>query len=47
MFESMIAVDFQSVFHSEIHQSNIFYFIKIIFDISISNDLKNIKKILI
>jgi hypothetical protein len=36
MFESMVAVAFQSSFHLEIYQNNIFYFLKIIFDISAS-----------
>jgi hypothetical protein len=37
-------VAFQSVFYSEIHQNNIFYFKKIIFDISTSKGSENIKK---
>jgi hypothetical protein len=36
LFESVIAVTFQSVFHLEIYQNNIFYFLKIIFDINVS-----------
>jgi hypothetical protein len=33
----VVVVAFQSVFHSEMHQNNIFFiFLKIIFDISIS-----------
>jgi hypothetical protein len=48
VFENIIAVDFQSVFHSKMHQNNIFlYFLKIIFDISASKKSKNTKKILI
>jgi len=40
----MVAV----AFHLEIYQNNIFfYFLKIIFDISVSKLFKNIKKILI
>jgi hypothetical protein len=36
VFGSMVAVAFQSAFHSKTHQNNIyiFYFLKIIFDIS-------------
>jgi hypothetical protein len=38
----MVAVTFQSVFHSEMYQNNIFfYFLKIIFDISTSKLSKN------
>ena len=33
---SAVAVVFQSVFCAEIHPNNIFYFLKIIFDISTS-----------
>jgi len=36
MFESVVAVAFQSSFYLEIYQNNIFYFLKIIFDISSS-----------
>jgi hypothetical protein len=36
MFESVVAVAFQNSFHLEIYQNNIFYFLKIIFDISAS-----------
>jgi hypothetical protein len=37
VYKSVVAVAFQSVFHLEIHQNNIFfYFLKIIFDISVS-----------
>jgi hypothetical protein len=36
MFESVVAVAFQSSFYLEIYQNNIFYFLKIIFDISAS-----------
>jgi hypothetical protein len=43
VFESVIPVAFQSVFHSEIYQNNIyFYFLKIIFDINTSKGSKNI-----
>jgi hypothetical protein len=34
VFGSVVAVDFQSVFHSEKYANNIFYFLKIIFEIS-------------
>jgi hypothetical protein len=37
VFENVVTVAFQSIFRSEMHQNNIFfYFLKIIFDISIS-----------
>jgi hypothetical protein len=32
---SVVAVVFQSVFHSEMYQNNVFHFLKIIFDISV------------
>jgi hypothetical protein len=36
VFESVVMVAFQSVFYLEMHQNNIFfYFLKIIFDISV------------
>jgi hypothetical protein len=47
VFESVVVVAFQSVFHSEMHQNNIFYFKKIIFNISASKQFKNTKNILI
>jgi hypothetical protein len=44
VFESVVVV----VFHSEIHQNNIFfYFLKIIFDISVSKLFENTKEILV
>jgi hypothetical protein len=36
----MVIVVSQSVFRSEIHENNIFYFLKIIFNISTSKQLK-------
>jgi hypothetical protein len=38
MFGNVVAdlVAFQNAFHLKIHQNNIFYFLKIIFNISIS-----------
>ena len=36
VFESMVAVVFQSIFYSEMHQNNIFLFKKLIFNINIS-----------
>ena len=37
VFRSAVAVTFQSVFYSEMYRNNIFfYFLKIIFDISVS-----------
>ena len=48
VFGSMVAVAFQSVFHSEKLTNNIFYyFLKIIFEISTSKWFENIKNILI
>jgi hypothetical protein len=46
VFESVVAVTFQSVFNSEMHQNNILFF-KFIFDINASKRFKNTKKILI
>jgi hypothetical protein len=36
MFESVVVIVFQSVFHLKMHQNNFFNFLKIIFDISTS-----------
>jgi hypothetical protein len=47
LFVNVAAVAFQSTFHSKIHQNNIFYCLKIIFDISILKLFKNNKKKLI
>jgi len=47
MFRIVVTVVFYSVFYSEIYQNNIFYFLKIIFDINASKWSKNTKKILI
>jgi len=45
---SVVAVAFQSDFHSKLHQNNVFFiFKKIIFDITHQNDPKTLKKILI
>jgi len=47
MFKSVVIVAFQSVFHSEMHQNNIYYFLKkIIFDVNHQNNPKNIKQLL-
>jgi hypothetical protein len=43
----MIVVAVQSIFRLEMYQNNIFYFLKIIFDISISKKSKNIKKLIL
>ena len=45
----VVAVAFESVFHLEMYQNNIyfFYFFKIIFDISVSKWFENTKNILI
>jgi hypothetical protein len=42
VFESVVAVAFQSVFNSEMHQNNILFF-KFIFDINASKRFKNTK----
>jgi hypothetical protein len=42
MFKSVVAVAFQSVFHAEMHQNNIFF--KIIFEIGASKRSKTYKK---
>jgi hypothetical protein len=44
---SAVAVAFQSVFRVKIHQNDIFLFLKIIFEISISKQFKTYKKKLI
>jgi hypothetical protein len=44
LFVGVIAVAFQSVFNIEIYQNNFFF--KINFKISVSNDLKYIKKLI-
>jgi hypothetical protein len=44
---SAVAVAFQSVFRVKIHQNDIFLFLKIIFEISISKQFKIFKKKLI
>jgi hypothetical protein len=46
VFESVVAIVFQKVFHSEMHQNNIYFlfFKKIIFYINTSKLSKNIKK---
>jgi len=36
LFESVVVVIFQSAFHSKIYHNNIFYFLKIIFNIIVS-----------
>jgi hypothetical protein len=44
----MVEVAFQSVFRLKMYQSNVFfYFLKFIFDISISKRSKNTKKIIL
>jgi hypothetical protein len=45
VFESVVVVAFQSAFCSEMHQNNIFYFKKIIFNINTSKKFKNKKNI--
>jgi hypothetical protein len=45
VFGIVVVVDFQSVFHLEMHQNNIFfYFFKFIFDINTSKQSKNNQK---
>jgi len=43
LFENVITVVFQSIFHIEIHQNDIFLFFKIIFEIGVSKRFKIIK----
>jgi hypothetical protein len=43
MFGSVVAVAFQITFRAEMHASNVFYFLKIIFDISTSKQSKTYK----
>ena len=46
LFGSMVAVAFQSVFHSEIYQNNIFFIFKKLFLIwAYQTDLKTLKNI--
>ena len=33
MFRNVVAVIFQNIFYAEMHQNNVFYFLKIIFEI--------------
>jgi len=40
MFGSLVVVAFQITFHAEMHVNDFFYFLKIIFDISISKRFK-------
>jgi hypothetical protein len=47
VFGNVVGVAFQSVFYLEMHQNNVFYFLKFIFDISTSKQFKNTKKQLI
>jgi hypothetical protein len=45
LFISVVVIVFQSIFHLENYQNNIFfYFLEIIFDISASKKFKNTKK---
>ena len=44
VFESVVPVAFHSAFHSEMHQNNFFYFLKIILILAYQNDLKTQKK---
>jgi len=44
VFISVVMIVFQSDFHLEMYQNNIFYFKKVIFDISIWKWYENIKK---
>jgi hypothetical protein len=43
VFESVVSIAFQSVFHLQMHQNNFFYFLKIIFNIIASKQSKNTK----
>jgi len=44
MFGSVIAVAFQSAFHSEMYQNNVFFLKKTILTLAHQNDLKTPKK---
>jgi len=46
LFENVVTVAFQSVFHAEMHQNDVFYFLKIIFEISASKRSKTHQKII-
>jgi len=43
VFDSVVAVAFQITFCAEMHANDIFYFLKIIFDISILKQFKTYK----
>jgi len=43
VFGSVVAVAFQIAFHAEIHTNDVFYFLKIIFNISTSKRSKKYK----
>jgi hypothetical protein len=43
----MVVIAFQSVFYLEMHQDNVFYFLKFIFDINSLKQFKNTKTKLI
>jgi hypothetical protein len=43
VFDSVVAVAFQITFRAEMHANNFFYFLKIIFDISLSKRSKTYK----
>jgi hypothetical protein len=45
LFGTVVTVVFQSVFRAEMHQNDVFYFLKIIFKISTSKQFKIYKKI--
>jgi len=47
LFGSMVVVFFQITFHAEIHVNDIFYFLKIIFNMNISKQFKKYKSYLI
>jgi hypothetical protein len=44
LFGSVVAVAFQSVFRAEMHQNDVFLFLKIIFEINVSKRSKTLKK---
>jgi hypothetical protein len=46
VFESVVAVAFQSVFHAEMHQNNVFFLKKIFLRSAYQNDSKQIKKLI-
>jgi len=47
MFENVVAIAVQNAFRLEMHQNNVFYFLKIIFNINALKRSKNKKKLIL